>query len=209
MDKKLVVFDLCGTLVDITEGMMQSYGMTAEVLCLMPDIEGRKSFDKSLDIREGFRRQYEIEFETQLDQAVEYYKSMFQTYGKNKVQRYKGVPELLQSLKKRGLRVGVVSNLSEEITLDILKRTELDKSLDVIECNEDSDKSELLSKALKKLGYSPEQAVFVGDSEFDFECARKLGASFVGVCYGYGLKEDVEYRFSVVNTILDVSGKLL
>lgn len=208
MDKKLVVFDLCGTLVDITEGMMQSYGMTAEVLCLMPDIEGRKSFDKSLDIKEGFRRQYEIEFETQLDQAVEYYKSMFQTYGKNKVQRYKGVPELFQSLKKRGLRVGVVSTLSEEITLDILKRTELIKSLDVIECGEDSDKSELFSRAVKKLGYSPEQAVFVGDSESDFECARRLGASFVGVCYGYGIKSGKEYDFTVAREATDVIGKI-
>jgi phosphoglycolate phosphatase len=54
-----------------------------------------------------------------------------------------------------------------------------------------SDKTDLLSYALKTMRVDPAQAMMIGDRSHDMIGARNNGMIAVGVLYGYGSKEEL------------------
>ena len=98
---------------------------------------------------------------------------------------YPGVLSLLNFLKRRGLRLGLVSNLSSphKLPLSTLGLAELFDQV-VLSCEEGIVKPdpEIYRRATSRIGVAPERTLFVGDSgPNDVEAPRALGMFTVGI----------------------------
>lgn len=94
-----------------------------------------------------------------------------------------GVLALLRFLHQRGIKVGIVSDLTTQIQLRKLIRLRLDRSIDYMVTSEQVgvEKPHLASLrlALQKLAVMPSAALFVGDSlDRDQTVARRCGVRF-------------------------------
>lgn len=89
------------------------------------------------------------------------------------------VPETLQVLKESGYRLGVVSNREhsyEEYLIQVGLMEYFDLSLVAGEVDAWKPDPRIFLHALDQLGYSPEQAVYVGDNYYaDIQGANKAG----------------------------------
>jgi 2-haloalkanoic acid dehalogenase type II len=95
------------------------------------------------------------------------------------------VAETLSKLRKRGLKLAVVSTVYAEDVYAILEKIGLQKELfdAIIGANTTvamKPDPEVFRHALKKLGVKPEEALFVGDTtDYDYEPAEKVGIKAV------------------------------
>ena len=111
----------------------------------------------------------------------------------DKTTAYEGVPELVDTCKKRGLLVAVVTNKNEDITNIMVD--ELYGDVFHIVCGNSSmfpakpDPASTLS-VMERLGVNPSECIFIGDSCVDMQTAVNSGAVAVGETWGFrGEKE--------------------
>jgi phosphoglycolate phosphatase len=101
---------------------------------------------------------------------------------------YDFVPETVENLKEKGLRLGIVSTKFRYRIEDVLGRDGLLEPFEVIVGGEDVSEfkpdPESLNLALDKLGVPPEKVLYVGDSVVDAEAAMRAGVPFAAVLSG-------------------------
>jgi phosphoglycolate phosphatase len=106
---------------------------------------------------------------------------------------YESVPRAVAVLKGQGLGLGIVSTKFRYRIESILKRQSVLDLFDVIVGGEDipNHKSdpEGLRLAVGRLGCSPLDCVYVGDSVVDAETAKRAGVPFVAVLSGVTPRE--------------------
>lgn len=99
---------------------------------------------------------------------------------------YDGIPELLSSLRERGLKTGIVTGKSRGAWLVTESRVELGP-FDIVIAEDDvhSPKPDPhgLVLALEALRVPPSRAIYVGDSLSDMHAARAAGLMAVGVLW--------------------------
>ena len=106
---------------------------------------------------------------------------------------YESVPRTIAVLKGQGLGLGVVSTKFRYRIESILKRESVLDLFDVIVGGEDvpnhKPDPEGLRLAVERLGCSPLDCVYVGDSVVDAETAKRAGVPFVAVLSGVTPRE--------------------
>ncbi|WP_454740189.1 HAD family hydrolase [Cupriavidus necator] len=102
---------------------------------------------------------------------------------------YPGVPELLAQLRATGARIGICTNRDRASTLQLLCRHGLDTAVDALVCVGDTAQPkphpQPLHACLAQLPALPGQALFVGDSHIDAQCAHAAGVPFAAHLGGY------------------------
>lgn len=126
-------------------------------------------------------------------QLMEYVSEFKEVYAGNlhhKSRVYDGIPELLDELVSRGIRIAVLSNKPHKMTQKVMEyylsswpfdpvlgqRDEVPRKPDPAAAFEISD----------AWGMAPENILFVGDSDNDILTARAAGMHVLGVSWGYG-----------------------
>ncbi|AHL22086.1 HAD family hydrolase [Thermococcus nautili] len=125
-----------------------------------------------------------VEFWKAMDRANRAYRERLLREGK-----IKPFPDVgaLEELRKLGLKMGAVSNASQDNTELVLKAFGLDKYFDVIFGKDyrylDGVKPNpyLIKKALNALGLKPEEVLIVGDSSNDVLAGKNAGIKTVNV----------------------------
>ncbi|MEZ5647962.1 MAG: phosphoglycolate phosphatase [Alphaproteobacteria bacterium] len=102
---------------------------------------------------------------------------------------YAMVPETLEALFKAGHRLGLCTNKSADGTSLVLKTLGIEKLFTTI-INGDTlpqrkPRPEPLIEAIQGLGYTPQQAIYIGDGPVDVATARSAQVLMVAVSYGY------------------------
>lgn len=107
-----------------------------------------------------------------------------------------GVKPILLDLDRRGLVLGIVSNKYRYRIEAFLVRENLQELIDVVIGFEDAPKPKPdpagLMMAIKKLGKSSWQTVYVGDSLVDADTAQRIGLPFIAVLTGVTSKLDFQ-----------------
>jgi len=198
-DIEAVLFDLDGTLVHLNldfgrmraevEALLPQYGLSMEgrsavyVLELIEDaVRELKAQDKGR--AQTFRREAEAAVV-----AVE-------TEAADQARMYPEVPELLRGLRKRGIKVAIVTRNCRVAVERILAENPLvyDALLTRDEVTAVKPDPEHLLAALRLLGVEPRRTLMVGDHPMDVQVGRAVGARTVAVLTGAGSPE----RFSEV-----------
>lgn len=195
-----VLFDLDGTLTDPREGITKSVQFAlAQQGISEPDLKKLEPFIGP-PLKDSFMEFYGMT-EEQAAQGVADYRKRFAPIGKFENEVYPGIPEMLGSLKRAGIRLAVASSKPETFVWDILKYFKLDGYFDVVTGSEldgtRSRKEEVVEEALYRLELdgqpvSRENCAMVGDRRFDIEGGRQFQLTTVGVTYGYAAKGELE-----------------
>lgn len=130
--------------------------------------------------------------EAAVEQAMERWKALYPDYGHKLTKPYAGIPALLDELKQRGVKLGVLSNKFDEGVQDVIA-TYLPDIFDAVhgECADIPRKPDPtgLLRTARELGVDPAHLVYVGDSPNDVAVSRNAGTLAVAVTWGY---HDVE-----------------
>lgn len=131
------------------------------------------------------------------------------------IQRYAGVPEMLESLTSAGAKVHVVTSKRRETARLALAGVGIDHLIDVVGALEDTTRhkpdAEPLLAASRAVGVDPATAVYVGDATVDILAARAAGMPGVAVTWGAGEREALEATLpeTVVETVDELTAYLL
>lgn len=185
-----ILFDFDGTVMDTNNVIINSWQHTFRTL------ENREEeIDK---IVKTFGEPLEITMQNLFphvpaEEAIRIYRSYHYDNFGELISVFPGMKELLQELKERGYKLGLVTSRLKQTTLQGLEKYELQQYFDVIVTAEDTKKHkpdpEPVQIALKKLGSVPEKSLMVGDTMFDILCARNAGVASVLAGWGIALTE--------------------
>ena len=192
--KKVILFDLDGTLTDPLIGITKSvqyalkkYGIIEEDLWNLTKFIGPP-------LKESFMEFYGFS-EEEGQKAVEYYREYYAPVGIYENQVYEGLEKMLAALKEKGLSLCVATSKPERFAKMILDHFHLDSYFDLIGgalMDGRTDKAEVISYVLAQLDTKKEKVVMVGDREHDVLGARKNGLDSIGVLFGYGNEEELK-----------------
>ena len=196
---KSVIFDVDGTLLDASAGiiksvkfMMDKFGLSLPHGFVMEDFVGPP-------IQNSCKRIFKAD-DKQAQKFADIFRSQYASGDVFCSTPYPNIYDLLELLKKKKIALGVATYKREDYAIDLMKHFGLDKYFDTI-CGADNDnrltKTDILQSCIKNLTKEKEEVVLIGDSIHDGDAAKELGVDFIGVTYGFGfkLKEDMkEYK---------------
>lgn len=134
--------------------------------------------------------------------AVQYFRGIYDAEGVFNNSVYDGIPELLDDLRGAGVLLAVATSKPGSQACKVLDHFGLTPKFDDISAADESDKEsgkeKLILSVLEKEGISQEETVMIGDTKFDAAGARKAGAGFIGVLYGFGTEEEMRREGAAV-----------
>jgi len=189
-NKKYILFDLDGTITDPKEGItnsikhsLKAFGINVKDIYTLTPFIGPP-------LRDSYKKFYGFNDE-EAEKAVAQYREYFGDKGMLENFLYEGIDTLLETLQNQGKKLIVATSKPAVYANIILKHFGLHSYFDFVAGSEldgrRSKKSELIQYALDNMGITDiENAVMVGDREFDIIGANEVGMDSIGVLYGYG-----------------------
>jgi len=185
--KKLVIFDMDGTLQDSSAAIANAINFVRQRLGLPPmerEQIVRKINDPHLNAAEYF---YETDhFQVRQE---EWFSEYYTRHHQQEIRLYDGILELLICLREHGCLLAVATNAYRRSTLESLEHLKIREYFDAVLSYDDVPRGkpapDMLLKILEQLGVSPEEAIFVGDGPRDEMAARAAGIDFLRVDWGF------------------------
>lgn len=193
---KAVVFDLDGTLLDTLDDLSNATNWAL----LHNRLPGRTIDEVRRFVGNGVRRLIERAVPAGTDselfeQTFADFKAYYVDHCQEHTRPYHGIPEMLQALKARGFRLAIVSN-KLQAGVDELYARFFSDTVDVAigESPEIQRKPapDMVQEALRQLGITASEAVYVGDSDVDLLTARNSGLPCISVLWGFRDREFLE-----------------
>ena len=197
-DFKAVLFDIDGTLVDTLHVLVQGLGDAYE------RYNGHRPSNEEIRATIGVPLRVQLQMfragtptEGELQDMIGYTISRFEANKRREREVGPAVASLV-ACKRAGYRTALVTSKNREEVDLFLARFEAAPYADAVVCASDvfhpkpHPQSVLL--ACERLGVAPSEALFIGDSTYDVECAHSAGAPCVGVAYGVTSYSELERR---------------
>lgn len=190
---KLVIFDLDGTILNTTEGILLSIEHTIDKYNLpKPSKEILCSFIGP-PIQESFKKLYNLSDEKIQEMAIEFRKCYSDSDNLFKATPYEGIYVLFTRLKELGYQIAIATYKREDYALRLLEKFHFDDYTDIIFGGDNENKlkkKDIIGMCLNKAGVNnPNEAIMIGDTEHDANGAKELGMDFIAVTYGFGFKK--------------------
>jgi len=129
--------------------------------------------------------------EQDAERATQYYRENFA--GQYPPIIFPFVEDLLRSLRKSGLSLGIVTanvRVNVEPALGSLWSLFDTRLVYTYDHATEWTKAKALNAGVQQLAVTPNDVVFVGDQLADRDAAQQAGVRFVGVTYGWGISRD-------------------
>lgn len=196
-----VIFDLDGTLLDTTEGVLESAIYAAQKM-------GYKELERSSmlkfvgpPIQNSFIKYYNCDKE-EAQRAANIFRTYYKENALLKAKPYDGIFELCDNLKKSGKKMAVATYKREDYARTILKYFGFDKYFESMHGADNENiltKADIVNLCIEDLNLNKRNSVLVGDTIHDATGARAAGVTFIAVTYGFGFKtkQDVDKYNSI------------
>ncbi len=212
---KAILFDLDGTLADSIKDLSTSTNLALE----KNGYPTRQRAEFNYFVGDGMPKMIERALpETARDEdtvkkVLADFLAHYSHHYADKTSSYEGVPELVDTLKKQGLIVAVVTNKEQDMANVVVERLYGEGTFDLIFGKQEGlpakpDPTATLL-AMKQLGVEPQECVFLGDSGVDVLTGVRSGAVPVGELWGYRdeaelLENGAQYIIERPEQLLDV-----
>ncbi|HVI42752.1 MAG TPA: HAD-IA family hydrolase, partial [Anaerovoracaceae bacterium] len=148
-----------------------------------------------------------------VEEGVSIYRSFHYSKFTDLINVFPGILELLEELKARGYKTGIVTSRLSATTEIGLKKYDMAKYFDAIVTCDDTDKHkpdpEPVYIALERLGSKPEESIMIGDSMFDILCAKNAGVKAVLVSWALAVSEEDQTGENAPDYIIEKAEDLL
>lgn len=121
-------------------------------------------------------------------EILAYFRQHYAAHCREATAPYPGIPALLARLRERGVRVAVVSNKFDAAVKDLCHAYfggEVEVAVGESPAVAKKPAPDAVLAAMRELGVSPADTVYVGDSEVDVETARRSGLPCISVLWGF------------------------
>ena len=201
---KCVVFDLDGTLLDTSSGLMSAIRYTIDKFGLEPLSEDTMKSLIGPPMQKSFKRVYGFEDDV-ITEMADVFRNRYKDVELLLATPYDGIYKVFEYLNEAGIIPAIATYKREDYALKLLKHYDFDRYTKYM-YGSDMDgrlkKKDIIELSLNAAGVSDySQALMVGDSDNDATGAAEIGAKFLGVTYGFGFKkrEDI-FQFDAIGT---------
>ena len=210
--KKLIIFDLDGTLLDTLADLQSSvnFSLTKYGFPLKSREEVRQA------IGNGVAKLMERCIPNGL--ANPRYSDCFADFKKHYSQHYddgtfpyEGMPEVVKSLKKLGYKTAVATNKIDRLAHELIDKhfpNCFDYVLGDIDGVPKKPNSDMIINILHYFSLDKEDAIYIGDTNVDEETAINSGLDYVLVSYGYRTPEEIK-NTCICRTLLSSPDEVL
>ena len=187
-----LVFDLDGTLTDPAEGIVNCF-VHALVEFGYPAAE-RDAICEGIGppLDTNFKRLTGETDEARINELVVCYRERYNVSGYAENTMYPGIPEALETLADRGVRLGVCTSKRVDFAERILEMFELRHFFDFVDGGDVGITKASQLGGLLATGAIDARAVMIGDRAIDIESASANGLAGVGVLWGFGDRAELE-----------------
>jgi phosphoglycolate phosphatase len=203
--KKLVIFDMDGTLVDSSVTIVNAINYVRSKLDL-------KALDKELILTKVNDPKlnpalffYEVEeFSTEHEQ---WFSDYYTNNHEQELELYTGIDNLLKELQEKGYKLAIATNAYRGSTLQSLEHLNILDYFESIACYDDVGRGkpapDMLEKNLKDFKLESKDAMFIGDSERDLMAANSLNMDYIMINWGFSDYADA------IHTVTELKKKIL
>ena len=195
---KTVVFDLDGTLLDTLDDLADAVNAALEEYGLPT----RTREEVRAFIGNGIKKLMERAVSPRLEYAektLTAFKRHYLAHCADKTKEYEGITSLLLELRGRGIQTAVLSNKADIAVKRLAEEYFPKLLLEAIGENEEAGirkkpAPDSLFAVMERLHSSPQETVYVGDSEVDIETAKNAGVDCICVTWGFRERQFFEER---------------
>lgn len=198
MKKKLIIFDLDGTVINTIADLAQSTNHALQALGFPTHEEGAYKFMVGNGINKLFERALPEGEKSQ--ENVLRVRALFIPYynlhNTDKSRPYPGITELLETLQSCGCQLAIASNKYEEATLKIIPHYFPQIHFTAIEGQHEGRNAkpdpQIVFDIIAQAGVKEEEVLYVGDSAVDMNTALNAGVTACGVTWGFRPRAELE-----------------
>ncbi len=193
---RAIIFDLDGTLADSRAAILHTWR-----LCLSEaGLPGSRALGIAelvgLPLVECFERLLpELEPAARMS-MVSRYRQLYPEVAASHERLFEGIVELLQTCRQAGLQLAIATGKSQQGALNSVRRLALQTRVDavhgILPGTPGKPHPAVLERALAALQVEPEQALMVGDTEYDLHMAHTLGTPSCAVSWGVHSRERLQ-----------------
>lgn len=198
--KKLVIFDLDGTLLNTIADLgnacnyaLEQSGFSAHPLSAYNYMVGN-------GVRKLVERAEPGASPETIDKILSDFRTYYNLHSTDHTQPYPGIPELLKDLQDRGIAMAVTSNKYQSAVTTIIQHFFPDIKFvavlgEIPERHKKPDPS-IVFAVLNEFRCPKNDVLYVGDSGVDMETARRACIESVGVTWGFRPVSDLRAAFA-------------
>lgn len=192
MGYKLAIFDLDGTILDTVGQLAVSFNEAMKMSGLEPldvDIVKQRIGRGAINLVRACVGDIE---EEKVMKIVQDYRDHYREHCTENTLPYDGIAQVFSELRAAGIKVAVVTNKSDA-PANILCDAKFPGLIDKVKGHREGLKHKpdpfLVNELLSEFKISPDEAVFIGDSDVDILTAQNAGIDPVSVTWGYKSRE--------------------
>lgn len=211
--KKLVIFDLDGTLINSIGDLCVSVNQALEKCGFPTHPEDAYRFMVGDGVMKLFERALPAEARTEENilRIRDLFIPFYELHNADRSHPYEGIPELLEALQQRGVRMAVASNKYHTATLSLIRHFFPNIDFELVLGNREGvprkPHPQIVEEILAHTGVTREEVLYVGDTNVDMQTARNASVACVGVAWGFRPK--VELAAHNPLAIIDSPAELL
>ncbi|WP_029322466.1 HAD family hydrolase [Butyrivibrio sp. AE3004] len=193
---KAVIFDLDGTLLYTLEDLKNSVNFALEKngfeTCTLSQIQYRvgNGVQKLMErcVPDGL-------LNPAFEKAFSDFKEHYKIHCNDNSGPYEGIPELLKRLKESGYKLAIVSNKFMDATKELSElyfKDTIDVAIGETKDIRKKPAPDTVIEAMKILGVTAKDSIYVGDSDVDINTAKNSGMPCISVAWGFRTRKEQE-----------------
>lgn len=189
MKYKLAIFDMDGTILNTLEDLADSMNYAL----VQHDMPQRTIDEVRRFVGNGIRKLVERAVPTgteaaQVDEVFETFTAYYKEHCAIKTRPYEGIPEVLKQLRDMGVKTAVVSNKADFAVQSLCEDYFpglFDFAVGDKEGQRRKPAPDSVNAVLDKFGMDKSQAVYIGDSDVDYETSQNADMDVIMVGWGF------------------------
>lgn len=194
MKYKHIIFDIDGTLLDSKYADL--HGLQDTLKELKNEVIDMKELTFALGIpSEVALNQLGIK---DIPVATKLWNTNLMKYS-HTIRLFDGIRELLPELCQKGYRLGIVTSKNPQEFANDFVPQQIDHYFDTVLCVTDSPRpkpyGDPIITYLERTQILPEEAIYIGDTIYDYQCATHAGIDFGLALWGCMNRENIHARY--------------
>ncbi|MFX1480012.1 MAG: HAD family hydrolase [Promethearchaeota archaeon] len=223
---KGIVWDLDGTIYDISEAIrkavgdsVEKYEMKVNTEEIMEEIAHLIEEIQNFPVPKILLNSYEL-LKVEFLAGISFFKKLriaiflfnqFNKYKEDESRIFEGVDKLLSKMHKKKLRLAILTNNKSQYAEEVLEKFNLTKYFDTIigfnDVSEVKPSPEGIQLILKKWNIKPSEAIFIGDMSTDVDAGKAANVKMV--CVASGLAQKTTLQDHRPDILVDTTEELI